>query len=101
MQKFIIKKQSPTSMIIELDCNKLSAAEQITLFGKEFSKKAPNEELVFIQKNDFVFSIDTILFYDFDYRYTTLKKGNYPLKIEGNIIQVAIELSLTRSLAPK
>ena len=58
MQKFIIKKQSPTSMIIELDCNKLSAAEQITLFGKEFSKKAPNEELVFIQKNDFVFSID-------------------------------------------
>lgn len=101
MEKFIIKKQSPKLMIIEVDCHKLSAAEQIFFFGKEFSKITSNEELVFIQKFDHEFSIEIMIHYGFDIYCRTIKKGEYPIKIEGSVIQVFIDLSYTNISVPQ
>lgn len=86
-------KQSQNSLIIEIDALNLSSEDQSKFFGKEYSKIAPNEALFFIQEDDFIFDIETLIYLDLDLNYRFLKRGNYPLVIENDKILVTLTLS--------
>lgn len=86
-------KQSENTMVIEMDVMNLSKEDQNKFFGKEYSKITSNEKLYFIQEEDFVFDLDTLLYLDFDYHYKYLKKGEYPLEIRDDKIYVTLTLT--------
>jgi hypothetical protein len=93
MSNYTIRKQTDTSMIIEIVTTKLTIEEQIQFFGKEYSKLNPKEELLFIQDSDFIFDFNTLLYFELDTRFSLLKKGFYPLEIVNDTVQVHITLS--------
>jgi hypothetical protein len=86
-------KKSENTMVIEMDVMNLSKEEQNKFFGKEYARITPNEKLYFIQDEDYVFDLDTLLYLDFDYHYKYLKKGNYPLEIKDDKIYVTLTLT--------
>lgn len=86
-------KKSENTMVIEMDVMNLSKEDQNKFFGKEYSKITPNEKLYFIQEEDFVFDLNTLLYLDFDYHYKYLKKGSYPLEIKDDKIYVTLTLT--------
>lgn len=87
-------KKGQNTMVIEMDVLNLSKEEQYKFFGKEYSKITSEERLYFIQEEDYVFDLKTLLYLDFDYHYKYLKKGEYPLEIKDN--KVIITLTLTK-----
>lgn len=93
MKNYTTYKLSSNSLIIELDTNALNIDDQKKFFGKEYSKITSNETLVFVQDDDFIFDINTMIYLDLDLNYRLIKKGNYPLKIVNDKVQVTITLS--------
>jgi len=93
MKTYNIIKVTTKSMIIEIESSKLSVDDQNYLFGKELSKIAPNEELVFVQDQDYIFDIDTMIYLEMDIGFRMIKRGSYPLHIVKDKVQVAIDLS--------
>lgn len=93
MKNFKAIKASSTSMILELNTSTLSKDDQKKFFGKDYSKIKVDEKLTFIQKADYEFSFDTLLYLDLDVRYKYLKKGEYPLQIVEDKVQVLVTLS--------
>jgi hypothetical protein len=93
MKNFNVIKLSPYSMILEIDLNNLSVENQKLFFGKEYAKIAANEQLVFLQDQDFIFDINTILYLDLDPGYRLLKRGSYPLAITKDKVHVTLALS--------
>ena len=96
MKNFTIIKQTTASMLIEIDINALTIEDQRLFFGKEFSKIVPDEEIVFIQDEDFIFDINTLLYLELDPGYRLLKRGSYPIEIRNNIVHVSLSLSMYR-----
>jgi len=96
MKTYNIIKVTSKSMIIEVESSKLSLDDQKLLFGKELSRIAPNEELVFVQDQDYIFDIDTMIYLDMDTGFRMIKRGSYPLQIIKDKVQVTIELSAYR-----
>lgn len=96
MKNFNVIKTSSKSMILELETSKLSIEDQKLFFGKEYSKIAPNETLVFIQDQDYIFDIDTMIYLELDMGYRMIKRGSYPLEIIKDKVQVSITLSAYR-----
>lgn len=86
-------KVSPTEIIFEIDNNILSAEDQKMFYGKEYSKVGTDEKLMFIQEEDFLFDIMTLIYLDLDINYPLIKRGTYPIKIVDNKVQVQIALS--------
>ncbi|SCY66735.1 hypothetical protein [Flavobacterium caeni] len=97
MKNFKAIKTSSTSVILELDTCKLSVEEQIKFFGREYAKVTPDEKLTFIQQHDYEFSFNMLLHLDLDLRYKYLKKGEYPLQIADDKVQVLLTLSQTKT----
>ena len=93
MKNFTTYKQSENTMVIELEATKLSSEDQNLIFGKEYSKMNSNETLTFVQNEDYIFDIDTLIYLGFDVNYKFLKKGNYPLSIIKDKILVTLTLS--------
>lgn len=93
MKTYNIIKVTSKSMIIEVESSKLSIDDQKYLFGKELSKITPNEELVFVQDQDYIFDIDTMIYLEMDIGFRMIKRGSYPLHIVEDKVQVAIDLS--------
>lgn len=93
MKNFITYKQSENTMIIELEATKLSIDDQKTIFGKEYSKMTSNETLSFVQSEDYVFDMDTLIYLGFDVNFKFLKKGSYPLTIVKDKVLVTLTLS--------
>ena len=93
MDNFKLTKQTNTSILIEIDTKTLSVSDQIQFFGNEYSKLNPNEKLLFIQDDDFIFEVNTLLYFELDPRFRMIKKGNYPLEIINEIVRVSIILS--------
>ena len=96
MENYTIKKQSTTSMIIELETDNLTIDNQKKMFGKEFKQVAINETLTFIQEDDFIFDINTLISIGLDPGFRLLKKGTYPLVINHGKVQISVTLSLYR-----
>ena len=96
MENYTIKKQSTTSMIIELETVNLNIDNQKKMFGKEFKQVAIDETLTFIQEDDFIFDINTLLSIGLDPGFRLLKKGTYPLVINHGKVQISVTLSLYR-----
>lgn len=92
MENYIIKKQTATSMIIELDMANLGITNQKKIFGEGSLPFRIDENLTFIQDEDFIFDINTLIFFDLDPMYRLLRKGTYPLKVCQGKIQIAITL---------
>lgn len=86
-------KKSENTMVIEMDVLNLTKEDQNKFFGKEYSRITPNEKLFFIQEEDYVFDLSTLLYLDFDYNYRYLKKGEYPLEIKDDKIYVTLTLT--------
>jgi hypothetical protein len=93
MKNYTTYKKSENTIVIELDNNTLSIEDQKKFFGKEYSKITVNEQLTFIQDADYEFSFDALLYLDMDVRYKYLKKGEYPLEIINDKVQVTLSLS--------
>ena len=93
MKNFKVLKTSATSLTLELNTSALSIEDQVKFFGKEYSKIGADEKLTFNQDSDYEFSFDVLLYLDIDVRYKYLKKGEYPLKIIADKVQVALTLS--------
>ena len=93
MKNYTTYKKAFNVMLIELDTNTLSVEDQKKFFGKEYSKITTNETLSFIQDADFEFDFDTLVYLDLDYRYKYLKKGEYPLQIIKDKVQITFTLS--------
>jgi hypothetical protein len=93
MKNFNVIKLSPYSMILEIDLNNLSVENQKLFFGKEYAKIAANEQLVFLQDQDFIFDVNTMLYLDLDPGYRLLKRGSYPLEITKDKVHVTLALS--------
>ena len=96
MENYTIKKQSTTSMIIELETANLNIDNQKKMLGKEFKQVAIDETLTFIQEDDFIFDINTLLSIGLDPGFRLLKKGTYPLVINHGKVQISVTLSLYR-----
>lgn len=93
MRNYNIVKQTSKSLIIEIETSKLSVEDQKFMFGKEYDKITPDEELVFIQDQDYVFDIDTMIYLELDMGFRMIKRGSYPLQIVKDKVQVTINLS--------
>lgn len=93
MKNYTTYKKAENTMVIELDTNTLSQDDQKKFFGKEYSKITGNEQLTFVQDSDYEFSFDALIYLDMDFRYKYLKKGEYPLEIINNKVQVTLSLS--------
>lgn len=93
MKNYTTYKQSENTMVIELDAANLSKEDQIKFFGKEYANFSPNEALTFVQDEDFVFDMDTLIYLDFDINYQYLKKGTYPISIIKDKVLVTLTLS--------
>ena len=96
MKMYTSTKLDFNKMSFEIEPNKLSIEEQIIFFGKEYKELKPTDEIMFIQENDFIFDLDTLIYLDLDYNYGLLKKGSYPVEIENNKVKVIFTLSHIR-----
>jgi hypothetical protein len=94
MKNFNITKLTSKSMVIEIELSKLNSEEQKVFLGKEYSTAINQEELFFIQEQDFIFDINTLLYLELDPAYRLLKRGTYPLQIVNDSALVTIELSV-------
>lgn len=93
MKNYNIVKQTPTSLLIEIETSKLSIEDQKFMFGKEFAQITSDEKLVFIQDQDYIFNIDTMIYLELDMSFRMIKRGSYPLQIIKDKVQVTIDLS--------
>ncbi|HLP63207.1 hypothetical protein [Flavobacterium sp.] len=93
MKIFNITKLTSKSMVIEIEVSKLTTQEQKSFFGKEYAMIASSEELFFIQEQDFIFDINTLLYLELDPAYRLLKRGTYPIEIVNDTVLVAVTLS--------
>lgn len=93
MKNYNIVKQTSKSLIIEIETSKLSVEDQKFMFGKEFAQITSDEELVFIQDQDYIFNIDTMIYLELDMGFRMIKRGSYPLQIIKDKVQVTIDLS--------
>jgi len=98
VKNFKAIKTSSTSIILELNANRLSKDDQIKFFGKEYAKITACERLTFIQQDDYEFSFYFLLYLDLDTRYKYLKKGEYPLEVTKDNVQVLLTLSRTKTV---
>ncbi len=96
MENYTITRQTDTSMIIEMETSNLTIDDQKRMFGKEFRQVTIDETLTFIQEDNFIFDINTLLYLDLDPGFRLLKKGTYPLVINHGKIQISVTLSLYR-----
>ncbi len=97
MKKYNIVKLTSKSMMIEIETNNLSVEDQKFMFGKEYDKITPDEKLVFIQDQDYIFDVETMLYLDLDMGFRMIKRGSYPLQVVKDKVQVTINLSPFRS----
>jgi hypothetical protein len=93
MQNYTIIKQTTTSMIIEMEAQKLSVEDQKRIFGKNLKHAAIDETLKFILQEDFIFDIDTLIYHDLDPGFRLLQKGTYPLEMNQGKIMIFMTLS--------
>lgn len=93
MKKFNYKKITSTDVILEVNLNNLSTDEQIQVFGKTYSPETESEHNAFVQEEDFIFEISTMLYLELDPAYRLLKKGSYPLRFRDEKMQVLLSLS--------
>lgn len=97
MKSYNIIKLTATSLIIEIETTKLSIEDQKFMFGKEYAKITPEEKLVFIQDQDYIFDIDTMIYLELDMGFRMIKRGSYPIQIVKDKVQVTIDLSPYKS----
>lgn len=93
MNIYTAKKLDFNKISLEIDPQNLSSEDQIFLLGKEFRTIASGEELKFLQNDDFIFDIDTLIYLDIDLSYRLLSRGYYPVTIERDKIKVTLTLS--------
>lgn len=96
MKMYTSTKLDFNKMSFEIEPNKLSIEEQIIFFGKAYKELKPTDEIMFIQENDFIFDLDTLIYLDLDYNYGLLKKGTYPVIVEKDKVKVIFTLSFHR-----
>lgn len=93
MKKFSIRKLTSKSMEIEIETAQLSIEDQRTFFGKEYTNIAADEQLFFIQEQDFIFDINTLLYLELDPAFRLLKRGTYPIELVNDKVKVTVILS--------
>lgn len=93
MKNFNVIKQSSNSLLIQIEISKLTVEDQKLFFGKEYAKITPEETLEFIQDEDFVFEVNTLLYLEMNTKYPVLKKGKYPVKFSKDMVMVTLTLS--------
>lgn len=93
MQKFNYIKITSTDLIFEVAISDLTKEEQIALFGKTYSTDTSTENSTFIQEEDYIFELNTLLYLELDPAYRLLKKGTYPLRFRDEKVQVLLSLS--------
>jgi hypothetical protein len=96
MKMYTSTKLAFNKLSFEIDPKNLSVEDQIRFFGKEYRELNPTDEIVFIQENDFIFHLDTLIYLDLDYNYGLLKKGTYPVTVEKDKVKVTFTLSFHR-----
>ena len=96
MKMYTSTKLDFNKMSFEIEPNKLSIEEQIIFFGKEYRELKPTNKIMFIQENDFIFDLDTLIYLDLDLAYGLLKKGTYPVTVEKDKVKVIFTLSFHR-----
>lgn len=93
MKNFNITKLTSKSMVIEIEASKLTIEEQNIFFGKTYAQVLADEQLFFIQEQDFIFDINTLLYLELDPAYRLLKRGTYPIEIVNDTVLVTVSLS--------
>jgi hypothetical protein len=93
MKNFNITKLTSKSMVIEIEASKLTLEEQKVFFGKTYAQVLTDEDLFFIQEQDFIFDINTLLYLELDPAYRLLKRGTYPIEIVNDTVLVTVSLS--------
>ncbi len=93
MKNFRAIRTSPRSLTLELDATALSKDEQVKFFGKEYSNISSNEQLTFVQEEDYEFTLEILLYLDLDIKYRYLRKGEYPVKIISDTALVFLTLT--------
>ena len=96
MKNYAAYRQDYNVVMFELDTKTLNTEDQKKFFGKEYAKIAATETLEFVQDDDYIFDIDTMIYLDLDLGWRMMKKGNYPLKIVDDKVQITITLSMYR-----
>lgn len=93
MKNFIVSKQSFNTLLIQIEICKLTVDEQKLFFGKEYARILPEETIEFIQDEDFIFDVPTLLYLEMNTKYTILKKGKYPVHFSKDKVMVFLTLS--------
>ena len=96
MKMYTTKKLDFNKMSFEIDPKNLSLQEQVRFLGKEYRQLKPTDTIMFIQENDFIFDLDTLIYLDLDLAYGLLKKGAYPVEIENDKVKVIFTFSFYR-----
>ncbi len=96
MENYTVKKLASDSILIELEAAKVNSHREAKILGFEFKKLTIDESLIFIQEEDFIFDINTLLYLDIDPGFRLLKKGSYPLKLTQGKVQIIVTLSRYR-----
>lgn len=93
MENYSLKKIAPNSIIIEMDAENFKPENREKIFDYGLGQFDLDESLVFIQEEDFIFDINTLLYLDIDPVFRLLKKGSYPLKITHGKVQLVVTLA--------
>ena len=93
MNMYTTTKIDFNKMSFEIEPKNLTVEDQVRFLGKEYRNLKPDETVLFLQENDFVFDIDTLIYLDLDVAYRLLKRGSYPVTIEKDKVKVTFTLS--------
>ncbi len=90
-----MRSLSDHHLILALDINQLSPQESYEILSRPLPT-SNTEEIYFTQEFDFVFTDEMLEYLGMDIRYNTIKKGDYPLTIIEDHIEIDLELSKTK-----
>jgi hypothetical protein len=86
------KKMSEQSFRLKILRNSLTQNDEIKIAGKPFAELAAKEQLVFVQQDDLLLSETTLQNLQINPKYNKIAAGNYPMAINGAIIEVVFTL---------
>lgn len=85
-------KLDETTVILEFNKTLLSEDEQKSLLNTTLNKITASQNIEFVQEDDLFIDNETLKILGIASKYNILKKGNYPLVITNDTINVTLKL---------
>lgn len=87
-----VLKTGEKTFVLTILRNSLTKDEEESIAGKPFSSFQTNLPSTFTQSGDLLFDDQVVQTLGIAPKYNLLKKGNYPMTIDGNVVKITLTL---------